>query len=533
MVNHQIPGSRNYNEDVLLSVIPTTYSEMVPAVVGSKVLDKVLSLMTMGELAKATMTLQQTHFRAVMSGLLQLSHGSSEKDRMGKGAKCSSQEGDLVEVWMCSLDDVKGPVHTTQKVTILPFSKVNVHTSTSVKGHCMQVHVLTELMPGPQLPAAVVPTVTYGELHPGSLRVPICLHNLSAHGMEIPAKAMVGQVVPPNQVPPVVHPTRNTKETSNKATKGWVLEALDLQGLVECPESEQKEARELLLQWEHWSVHSNLDLGKTALIKHKIQLMDQMPFKEHYQHIPPHMYDDVRAHIQEMLDIGAICKSHSPWASAVVLVRKNDGSLRFCVDLRKLNNWTVKDAYLLPQIDESLDSLQDPHWFSSLDLKSGYWQVEMDEQSKQLTAFTGGPLGFYECEWMPFRLTNARATFQRLMETCLGDLNLHWCIIYLDDRVIFSKDLASHLLRLWGCAPKIVEGRTKVQAFKMWAILAAASLSRAHDFCPRSSHQWRQNLGYQELAHTQEHHRGLKFLGIHEILLLIHPYICTGGMTSA
>ena len=138
--------------------------------------------------------------------------------------------------------------------------------------------------------------------------------------MEIPAKTVVGQVIPANQVPPVVHPTRTATETAAKAPKGWVLEALDLQGLKEWPESEQKQARELLLKWEHLFAHSDLDLGKTALIKHKIRLTEQTPFKERYRHIPSHMYEDVRAHIQEMLDIGAICKSHSPWASAVVLV---------------------------------------------------------------------------------------------------------------------------------------------------------------------------------------------------------------------
>ena len=137
------------------------------------------------------------------------------------------------------------------------------------------------------------------------------------------------------------------------------------------------------------------------------------------------MYDKMRAHIQEMLNIGAIWKSHSPWASAVVLVWKNDSSLRFCIDLRKLNNWTIKDAYLLPHIDETLNSLQGSQWFSSLNLKMAYWQVEMDEESEPLTAFTMGPLGFYKCKRMPFSLTNAPATFQRLMETFLGDLNLH------------------------------------------------------------------------------------------------------------
>ena len=154
---------------------------------------------------------------------------------------------------------------------------------------------------------------------------------------------------------------------------------------------------------------------------------------------------------------------------------KRDGGLRFCIDLRKLNEWTIKDTYSLPWIDETLGSLQGSQWFSSLNLKSGYWQVEMDEENQPLTAFTVGPLGFYECERMPFGLTNTPATFQRLMETCLGDLNLHWCIIYLDDIVIFSKDLASHLKRLEAVFQKLEEAGLKLKPSKcelFWRQLA-------------------------------------------------------------
>ena len=134
----------------------------------------------------------------------------------------SSPESDPVEVQKFHLDDIRGPVHSTQKVTLLPFSTVSVHANTTVKGHCMQVHVLMKPTPGPQLPAAVVPTMTYGELHCGSSRAPICLCNLSAHTVEIPAKAMVGQVVPANQMPLVVHPTRTSEEMHTKSHKGWV-----------------------------------------------------------------------------------------------------------------------------------------------------------------------------------------------------------------------------------------------------------------------------------------------------------------------
>ena len=265
-----------------------------------------------------------------MSGSLQLSCSSSEK----LAKQNLPGESDSVEVQKYQLDGVKGAVHTTQKVTIPLFQTMTLKGNAGVKGHCMKVHVLMEPALGPQLPAAVVPI---GELHPGSSRIPICLCNMSSCAVEVPAKTMVGQVMPTNQVPPVVHPTRATAETNTKSPKGWVLEALDLQGLKEWPESEQKQARELLLKWEHLFAQNNLDLGKTALIKHKIRLTDQTPFKERYRCIPLHMYDDVRAHIQEMLDIGAIHKSHSLWASVVVLVHKKDGGLRFCIDLRKLN----------------------------------------------------------------------------------------------------------------------------------------------------------------------------------------------------
>ena len=97
----------------------------------------------------------------------------------------------------------------------------------------------------------------------------------------------------------------------------------------------------------------------------------------------------------------------------------------------------IKDAQSLPRREDSLDCLDGTTIFTSLDLQSGYWQVERIKASRSLTAFTVGPLGFYKCVWMPFGLTNAPARFQCLMESCLGDLHLKWCIIYLDDIIVF------------------------------------------------------------------------------------------------
>ena len=137
-VHLQILGIKHYNKDVLLLVIPTmTYSKAVPVMVGTKIINKGLSLMTTGELAKATMTWRQAHFGAVMSGSLQPSHSSSGKSEVTQGPTSSSEQGDTVEVHTFSLNDIKGSVHTTQKVTIPPFNTINVQANASVKGHCM------------------------------------------------------------------------------------------------------------------------------------------------------------------------------------------------------------------------------------------------------------------------------------------------------------------------------------------------------------------------------------------------------------
>ena len=110
------------------------------------------------------------------------------------------------------------------------------------------------------------------------------------------------------------------------------------------------------------------------------------------------MVEDVRNHLREMLESGAIRPSQSTWCNAVVLVRKKDGGLHFCIDFHHLNAHMKKDSYPLPRIQEVLESLVGAGHFSCLDLKSGFWQIRMDEVSKQYTAFTVGNLGFFECD---------------------------------------------------------------------------------------------------------------------------------------
>ena len=166
--------------------------------------------------------------------------------------------------------------------------------------------------------------------------------------------------------------------------------------MEDCEPSLQKAAQDLICKFTCIFSQDDLDLGKTSIVKHSIKVNDPVPFKEQYRCIPHGMYEEVKAHIQEMLDVGAIRPFNSPWVSAVVLVQKKDGKLWFCINLQKLNARTIKDTYSLPWIDATLDCLNGAEWFSSLDLKLGYWQVEIDEDSKALTFFTVRPLGFYK-----------------------------------------------------------------------------------------------------------------------------------------
>ena len=162
--------------------------------------------------------------------------------------------------------------------------------------------------------------------------------------------------------------------------------------------------------------------------------------------------------MNDMLQAGAIRPSSSPWCNVVILVQKKDGGICFCIDFRKLNVKTKKDSYPLPHIQEMLESLEGSRIFSSFNFKSGFWQVEMDKASKQYTVFAVGSLGFFECEHMPFGLCNVPVTFQMLMQNCLGELNLTYCLIYLDDVITFSTNKDDHL-----CHMRVIFDRFRVE----------------------------------------------------------------------
>ena len=262
-------------------------------------------------------------------------------------------------------------------------------------------------------------------------------------------------MVAANEVPKVTNlfSTEQTKEQSTLTKterQEQLLERLDLSGLEVWPPEQAEQACSLLREFHDIFSLEKHDMGHTSTTKHKTVLKhpDTPPFKEHFRRIPPPQLDEVREHLKLMLDAGVIQPSNSPWCNAVVLVRKKDGSLRFCIYLQKLNSLFVKDSHLLPHICETLESLAGAAHYSTFDMNSGFWQVPMDEESKQYTTFTLGSMGLYECESMPFGLCNAPPTFQRLMQNCLGELNLTYCLIYLDDVIVSSDMPEEHLRRM-------------------------------------------------------------------------------------
>lgn len=197
---------------------------------------------------------------------------------------------------------------------------------------------------------------------------------------------------------------------------------------------------------EDYSILFSDQIDSTKLCeisKHKIDTGDVKPFKEINQRIPIHWRETIRKEIERLQNNGTIRESNSPWCSRIVPIKKADGSLRLCIDYRKLNELTIKDCYPLPRIDEIIDKLAGSVYFTTLDATSGYSQIAISENDIQKTAFVFEN-GFYEYTRMPFGLCNAPATFQRIMDKILCKKTRSFVLPYLDDIIIFSKNLADH-----------------------------------------------------------------------------------------
>jgi len=186
--------------------------------------------------------------------------------------------------------------------------------------------------------------------------------------------------------------------------------------------------------------HSEFDLGQTNIL----DTGDSRPIKEPFRRHPIAHLDFIDDQVEKMLQAGVIEPSSSPWSSNVVLAEKSDGSQRFCVDYRRLNDLTYKDSFPLPKIDTCLDALGESMYFSTMDLRSGFWQVTIDPRDAGKTAFVARK-GQFRVKVLSFGLANSSSIFQRLMTMVFAGLHWDICLVYIDDIIVVGKTFEEHV----------------------------------------------------------------------------------------
>ena len=239
--------------------------------------------------------------------------------------------------------------------------------------------------------------------------------------------------------------TVRTGEQAKKEGENWKFGTQEnLEGLSG---DQRDQFASLMNEYDDIFAVNSLDLGQSDLMEHEIKTGDSTPIKQPPRRIPPHQREIIDNQLDELLSTGRVEQSQSPWSSPVVLARKHDGTYRMCIDFRRLNQCTQKDALSLPRTDDVLEALGGAQWFSCLDLASGYWQMQVKEEDRPKTAFSTHR-GQFQWRVMPFGLTNGPASFTRLMNLALSGLTWTHCLVYLDDIIIWAPTFEDHLRRL-------------------------------------------------------------------------------------
>ena len=304
--------------------------------------------------------------------------------------------------------------------------------------------------------------------------VPVEIYNPTDEPVQLYSKTTLGLVTPLQEVTSV----KLSAMDGIARTVGQVKKSQDVQ--EELPEEletlvketstvltpeQQQDFRRLIVDYRDVFSTKDEPLGQTNVVQHTIQTEGE-PIKCGYRRIPTGLKDEAIKEEERMKSLGVIEPSESPWAAPVVLVRKKDGTLRYCIDYRRLNSVTKKDSYPLPNMQDCLDSLDGAKFFSSMDLCSGYWQVQMSEDAKDKTSFYGAGGGLWRFTVMPFGLCNAPATFERLMERVLGQLQWQICLCYLDDILIFSRTVVQHIEHLRKVFSRLRQAKLKLKPKK-------------------------------------------------------------------
>ena len=366
-----------------------------------------------------------------------------------------------------NLGQVRTDLTRTQIVPPNTAVQIPAKTRPGPIGHRLEVVVESELTSGPAKPWELAPMVTIAECGAKKTTLPVVVANTTARPIAIKPGAVIGAVHMAAAVeaePPANLTTAKTEKSFDKRILR--VGGLDFDITGSPIESNQvSEVSDMLLRNQASFSKSDTDLGHCTIVQHEINLRDEKPVKQAFRRIPRALYDEVREQIRVMLEAKVIRESNSPWSSPLVLVRKKDGTTRICVDYRRLNAQTIPDAYALPRIEEGMDLLQGSNWFSTIDLKSGFWQIAMREQDVPKTAFAT-PFGFYEHLTTPMGLMNAGATCQRAIEKALGNYNMTICQAYYDDVIVFSETFNEHIERMDKVLQRLRDADLKIKHTK-------------------------------------------------------------------
>ena len=302
--------------------------------------------------------------------------------------------------------------------------------------------------------------------------VPVRVCNLSTLPMLVYKNTLLGMVTSVDETDVLEAETKrhtlNTVQSGEAAQERKMpehLEEMFKRSVEHLDEEETQKVADLLIRYQDVFSKGSHDLGCTGLVKHSIDTGDSRPLRQPYRRLPQGQQEEADRQVKEMLEQGIIQPSSSPWASPIILVKKKDGTMRFCVDYRRVNNVTVKDAYPLPRIDDTFDTLSGSRWFSTLDLASGYWQVELDEEAKIKSAFCVRG-GLFQWKVMPFGLCNAPSTFERLMEQVFRGMHWKILLLYLDDVIVFGQTFEEELERLEKVFQKLRVAKLKLKPKK-------------------------------------------------------------------
>ena len=222
---------------------------------------------------------------------------------------------------------------------------------------------------------------------------------------------------------------------------------------------------ETLTKYEAAFAKDEYDLGHLKICQHKINTGEHPPVRQRAYRVPQIQKENLKSHVDKMLEQGIIRPSSSPFASPCVLVQKKNGGSRFCVDYRKLNQITFPQFQPLPYLEQITESLHGARFLTTLDLQSGYHQLEVAEEDQHKTAFIT-PFGCFEFLRLPFGLSNSPATFVAALDIVLAGLQYVDCIAYLDDIIIFAKTFEEHMQKLERVLQRLAEYGLKLKPSK-------------------------------------------------------------------